>query len=128
MLSLLTHVSRCRANKVKTIFVGRLDIHIVEMLKFKVFWNITPRLLVNSYMRFGCAYCAIFRLLWLFLRENESTTLHRNMGNQVKMRTEDFIQQELYYDGVRCNYHYCYSEYNLPFINLFQNMGWFVFI
>ena len=32
MLSHLTHVSRCRVNKVQTIFVGRLDIHITVPL------------------------------------------------------------------------------------------------
>jgi hypothetical protein len=48
--------------------------------------------------------------------------------NHAKLRTEDLALQQLYYGGVRCNYHYFDSEYSLPFINFFQNMAWSVFI
>jgi hypothetical protein len=45
--------------------------------------------------------------------------------NHAKLRREDLTLQEMYYDGIKSNYHYCDSGYNLPFINFFQNMAWF---
>jgi hypothetical protein len=42
--------------------------------------------------------------------------------NHVKPLSEDSNLQELYYDGVKCNYHYFDSEYNLLFINFVQNV------
>lgn len=32
------------------------DVHTAMLVKIKLFWNVTPRWLVNSYLRFGRAY------------------------------------------------------------------------
>jgi hypothetical protein len=42
--------------------------------------------------------------------------------NHAKPLTEDSTLQEMHYDGVKCNYHYFDSEYNLPFINFFSKV------
>jgi len=58
------------------------------------------------------------------LRSTEMSVTSATINN-AKLRTEDSTLQKLYYDGARCNCRYFDSEYNLPFINFFQDMYWF---
>jgi hypothetical protein len=51
------------------------------LLEIQVFWEVTPRRLVDSYQRFGGSYCPHLRGLGLLHPEDKGNTIVWNSGN-----------------------------------------------